>query len=60
MNNLSISLGKRQLVDSIWKSAGIEGLLVEFYENNDSTDIKAFFRKDCLLLNPGYKQENVL
>lgn len=26
MNNISISLGKRQLVDSIWKSAGIEGL----------------------------------
>ena len=37
-----------------------KGLLVEFYESNDSTDIKAFFRKDCLLLNPGYKQENVL
>ena len=30
MNNLSISLGKRQLVDSIWKSAGIEGLGTTF------------------------------
>jgi Fic family protein len=28
--NLSISLGKRQLVDSIWKSAGIEGLGTTF------------------------------
>lgn len=26
MNNMSIAMGKRQLVDSIWKSAGIEGL----------------------------------
>ena len=30
MNNTSISLGKRQLVDSIWKSAGIEGLGTTF------------------------------
>lgn len=30
MNNVSISLGKRQLVDSIWKSAGIEGLGTTF------------------------------
>lgn len=30
MNNMSISLGKRQLVDSIWKSAGIEGLGTTF------------------------------
>lgn len=30
MNNLSISLGKRQLADSIWKSAGIEGLGTTF------------------------------
>lgn len=30
MNNLSISMGKRQLVDSIWKSAGIEGLGTTF------------------------------
>ncbi len=30
MDNLSISLGKRQLVDSIWKSAGIEGLGTTF------------------------------
>ncbi len=30
MNNISISLGKRQLVDSIWKSAGIEGLGTTF------------------------------
>lgn len=30
MDNMSISLGKRQLVDSIWKSAGIEGLGTTF------------------------------
>lgn len=30
MNNISIALGKRQLVDSIWKSAGIEGLGTTF------------------------------
>lgn len=30
LNNTSISLGKRQLVDSIWKSAGIEGLGTTF------------------------------
>ena len=30
MNNMSISMGKRQLVDSIWKSAGIEGLEQRF------------------------------
>lgn len=30
MLNMSISLGKRQLVDSIWKSAGIEGLGTTF------------------------------
>ena len=30
MNNMSISMGKRQLVDSIWKSAGIEGLGTTF------------------------------
>lgn len=30
MINYSISLGKRQLVDSIWKSAGIEGLGTTF------------------------------
>ena len=30
MLNYSISLGKRQLVDSIWKSAGIEGLGTTF------------------------------
>ncbi len=30
MNNTAISLGKRQLVDSIWKSAGIEGLGTTF------------------------------
>lgn len=30
MNNMSIMLGKRQLVDSIWKSAGIEGLGTTF------------------------------
>lgn len=29
-------------------------LLVEFYETNDSTAIKDFFRKKCLLLNPAY------
>lgn len=27
---MAISLGKRQLVDSIWKSAGIEGLGTTF------------------------------
>ena len=31
-------------------------LLVEFYETNDSTKIKSFFREKCLLLNP--KREN--
>lgn len=30
MKNSAISLGKRQLVDSIWKSAGIEGLGTTF------------------------------
>ena len=30
MNSMSISMGKRQLVDSIWKSAGIEGLGTTF------------------------------
>ena len=30
MNNMSISMGKRQFVDSIWKSAGIEGLGTTF------------------------------
>lgn len=30
MNNMAISMGKRQLVDSIWKSAGIEGLGTTF------------------------------
>ena len=30
MNNIAISMGKRQLVDSIWKSAGIEGLGTTF------------------------------
>ena len=30
MNNISISLRKRQLADSIWKSAGIEGLGTTF------------------------------
>ena len=30
MENISISMGKRQLVDSIWKSAGIEGLGTTF------------------------------
>lgn len=30
INNMSVDLGKRQLVDSIWKSAGIEGLGTTF------------------------------
>lgn len=30
MNNMAIALGKRQLVDSLWKSAGIEGLGTTF------------------------------
>lgn len=30
MNNMSIAMGKKQLVDSIWKSAGIEGLGTTF------------------------------
>jgi len=30
MDNISISLGKRQLVDSIWKSANLEGVAVTF------------------------------
>lgn len=30
MNNMAIAMGKRQLVDSIWKSAGIEGLGTTF------------------------------
>ena len=30
MDNMAISLGKRQLVDSIWKSTGIEGLGTTF------------------------------
>lgn len=30
MQNISIALGKRQLVDSIWKSTGIEGLGTTF------------------------------
>lgn len=30
MDNMSIAMGKRQLVDSIWKSAGIEGLGTTF------------------------------
>ena len=30
MENISVTLGKRQLVDSIWKSAGIEGLGTTF------------------------------
>lgn len=32
-------------------------LLVKFYETNDSNKIKDFFRKKCLLLNPGYMQK---
>lgn len=39
MNNISISLGKRQLVDSIWKSAGIEGLGTTF-PNTEKNIIK--------------------
>lgn len=30
IENISVSLAKRQLVDSIWKSAGIEGLGTTF------------------------------
>lgn len=29
-------------------------LLVDFYETNESYEIKDFFRKKCLLLNPEY------
>ena len=32
--NEAIALGKRQLVDSIWKSAGIEGLGITFPSTN--------------------------
>ncbi len=38
MNNMSISMGKRQLVDSIWKSAGIEGLGTTFSIPYDEID----------------------
>lgn len=34
-------------------------LLVDFYETNDSSKIKAFFRAECLLLNPEYNQNKV-
>lgn len=32
-------------------------LLVPFYESDDSTKLKAFFREKCLLLNPEYQQK---
>ena len=33
-------------------------LLVRFYETNNSNEIKAFFKEDCLLLNPQYIKKN--
>ena len=32
-------------------------LLVDFYEKNDNSKIKAFFEDKCLLLNPDYESE---
>jgi Fic family protein len=32
-------------------------LLVHFYETNRSEEIKGFFKEECLLLNPAYKQK---
>lgn len=34
-------------------------LLVEFYESNDSVELKSFFRNECLLLNPAYTQNHI-
>lgn len=38
MDNMSIAMGKRQLVDSICKSAGIEGLGTTF--SNTEKDLR--------------------
>ena len=32
-------------------------LLVSFYETDDTTDLKTFFREKCLLLNPEYEEK---
>ena len=37
-----------------------KGLLVRFYESNDASDIKGFFREKCLLLNPDYAAGQVI
>lgn len=37
-----------------------KGLLVQFYESNDASDIKGFFREKCLLLNPDYAAGQVI
>lgn len=39
------------------KIDAFKSLLVRFYESGDPADMKAFFRKDCLLLNPEYQQK---
>lgn len=33
-------------------------LLIDFYESNDNTTLKAFFREKCLLLNPAKVKED--
>ena len=35
-------------------------LLIGFYETNDSTKIKIFFRKKCLLVNPAYVKKDTM
>ena len=35
-------------------------LLIKFYETNNSSKIKAFFKEKCLLLNPEYVHKSQL
>lgn len=35
-------------------------LLVNYYESNDSLDIKAFLKKECLMLNPEYEKKEIM
>ena len=48
------------IMDKLAEIDRFKELLIGFYETNDSTKIKIFFRKKCLLVNPAYVKKDTM
>ena len=60
MDNMSIAMEERQLVDSIWKSAGIEGLGTTFLNTEKILEnIPVQTKRDEVLFNSEYEESMV-